>query len=173
MKPALRKFVLAIHLSVAVGWIGAAVAYLAVGVSAEVTSRPETVRNAWMTMELIGWYVVVPFAVAALVTGVLMALGTPWGLFRHYWVIFSLALTGFAAAVVLLHMPGVSSTANRLQQADDRAVQAVGGDLAHPAIGLVVLLAVLVLNVYKPRGLTRYGQRERGRWAYATTAPGL
>lgn len=164
MRPALRKFVLAIHLSVAVGWIGAAVAYLAVGLSAEVSSRPDTVRSAWTTMELIGWYVIVPFAVASLVTGVVMALGTPWGLFRHYWVLFSLALTGFAAAVVLLHMPGVSSTADRLQQADDRSVVAVGGDLAHPAIGLVVLLAVLVLNVYKPRGLTPYGQR-RGRRA--------
>lgn len=34
MTPGLRKFVLAVHLTVSVGWIGAVVAYLAVGVSA-------------------------------------------------------------------------------------------------------------------------------------------
>lgn len=171
MRPAVRKLALASHLAVSVGWIGAAVAYLAVGVAAELSRRPDTVRGAWVTMELVGWYVIVPFAVASLATGVVMALGTPWGLFRHYWVLFSFALTAFAAVVVLLHMPGVSSTADRVRQADDSTVPAVGGDLSHPAIGLVVLLAVLVLNVYKPRGLTRHGQRVQRRRAHSTTAP--
>jgi hypothetical protein len=35
------------------------------------------------------------------------------------------------------------------------------GDLLHPALGLVVLLAIQVLNVYKPQGMTRYGQRKQ------------
>jgi hypothetical protein len=33
------------------------------------------------------------------------------------------------------------------------------GDLLHPALGLVVLLTVQVLNIYKPSGMTRYGRR--------------
>ncbi|MGH2370246.1 MAG: hypothetical protein ACRDI2_18895, partial [Chloroflexota bacterium] len=45
----------------------------------------------------------------------------------------------------------------------------LGGDLFHPGAGLVVLLAITVLNVYKPRGLTPYGwrkqQEERARLA--------
>ncbi|MPY95445.1 MAG: hypothetical protein GEV08_21030, partial [Acidimicrobiia bacterium] len=34
------------------------------------------------------------------------------------------------------------------------ALDALGGDLAHPAIGLGVLLVIQGLNVYKPRGVT-------------------
>jgi hypothetical protein len=163
MAPRLRKFALAAHLTFSVGWIGAVVAYLALGVAAVVSDDPTTIRGAWVAMELTGWYVIVPLALASLLTGLLMALGTRWGLFRHYWVLFSLALTVFAAVVLLLHMPTVSSTADIARQADEARLEALGGDLGHPAIGLGVLLVIQVLNVYKPRGLTRHGQRMQQR----------
>lgn len=108
-------------------------------------------------MELTGWYVIVPSAVASLLAGVAMALGTRWGLFRHYWVLFSLVLTFIATAVLVLRMPTVSSRADIARQADDAGVLGLGGDLAHPGIGLAVLVVILVLNVYKPRGLTGFG----------------
>src|SRR5687767_8624932 len=113
-----RKVVLATHLSLSIGWIGAAAAYLAVGIAAERSTSPETIRGAWIAMELIGWFVIVPLAVGALASGVTIALGTRWGLFRHYWVIFSLGLTTFATVVLLLHMPTVSSTADNARAAD-------------------------------------------------------
>ncbi len=112
-------------------------------------------------MELIGWYVIVPLALATLVTGVVMALGTRWGLFRHYWVLFSLVLTVFATVVLFLHMPTVSSMADLAQEVEGARLEGLGSDLLHPAIGLVVLLVIQVLNVYKPRGMTRYGQRKQ------------
>jgi hypothetical protein len=37
----------------------------------------------------------------------------------------------------------------------------LGGDIAHSGLGLLVLVVVAVLNLYKPRGLTGYGQRQR------------
>jgi hypothetical protein len=70
-------------------------------------------------------------------------------------------LTVFATAILLLHMPTVSSLAEVARQADDAALQRLGGDLFHPGLGLVVLLTITVLNVYKPRGLTRYGWRKQ------------
>lgn len=161
MKPGLRKFALAAHLTVAVGWIGAAVAYLAVGVAAETSKDTETVRAAWTAMELVGWYVIVPLAVASLLTGLVMALATRWGLFRHYWVLFSLVLTAFATAVSLLHMPTVSAMADIAREAEGDQLYDLGGDLIHPGIGLVVLLVIQVLNVYKPRGMTGYGRRKQ------------
>src|SRR5919198_3075049 len=109
MTPGLRKVVLAVHLTFSVGWIGAVVAYLALGVSAVTSQDAQTVRAAWIAMELTGWFAIVPLALAALLTGIAMSLGTPWGLFRHYWVLISLALTNFAVFVLLLHMPTVSA----------------------------------------------------------------
>ena len=159
--PGLRKFALVAHLTFSVGWIGAVVAYLALGVSAETSQDAQTMRAAWIAMELTGWFVIVPLAVAALLSGLVMSLITPWGLFRHYWVLIALVLTVFATAVLLLHMPTVSSLAEVAREADDAALQRLGGDLFHPGLGLVVLLAITVLNVYKPRGLTRYGWRKQ------------
>jgi hypothetical protein len=164
MTPSLRKFVLTVHLTVSVGWIGAVVAYLALGVSAVTSQDPQMVRAAWLGMEVTGWYVIVPLALAALLTGIVMALGTPWGLFRHYWVLISLGLTVFSTVILLLHMPTVSVLADMAQTADSghlAELTGLGGDLLHPGVGLVVLLVVTGLNVYKPRGLTPYGWRKQ------------
>ena len=162
MTPGIRKFALTVHLTSSVGWIGAVVAYLALGISAVTSQDAEMVRVAWITMELTGWYVIVPLALVSLLTGLVMSLGTKWGLFRHYWVLVSLVLTIVATVVLLLHMPDVSSIADMVQEANDTdLVGGLGGDLFHPGVGLLVLLAIQVLNVYKPRGLTPYGWRKQ------------
>jgi hypothetical protein len=168
MPPGLRKFTLATHLTFSTGWIGAVVAYLALGVAAMTTPDAQTLRAAWIAMELTGWYAIVPLALASLLTGLVMALGTKWGLFRHYWVLISLVLTILATVVLLLHMPDVSELADVARAAEGASLDGLDkhiyerlddGDLLHPGLGLVVLLAIQVLNVYKPRGMTRYGWR--------------
>ena len=170
MPPAVRKFALAMHLSFSVGWIGAVVAYLALSVAAVTTRDPPTLRATWIAMDLTGWYAVVPLALASLLTGLLMALGTKWGLFRHYWVLISFVLTVLAAVVLLLHMPDVSILANAAREAEGARLDGLrnhlytrldDGDLLHPALGLVLLLVIQVLNVYKPEGMTRYGRRKQ------------
>jgi hypothetical protein len=161
MGPRLRKFALAVHLAFSVGWIGAVVAYLALGVAAVTSQEVQTVRAAWIAMELTGWFAIVPLALASLLTGLVMALGTKWGLFRHYWVLFSLVLTILATVVLLLHMPTVSFLADVAREAEGARLEELGGDLLHPGLGLVVLLVIQVLNVYKPPGMTRYGQRKQ------------
>jgi hypothetical protein len=161
MKPGVRKFALSAHLSFSIGWIGAVLAYLALGVGAATSDDVQTIRAAWTAMELTGWYVIVPLAVASLLTGLVMALGTKWGLFRHYWVLISFALTVFATTVLFLHMPTVSSMADIAQEAEGAALEALGGDLGHPGIGLVILLVIQVLNLYKPSGVTPYGWRKQ------------
>jgi hypothetical protein len=161
MKPGVRKFALSAHLTFSIGWIGAVLAYLALGVAAVTNPDVEMVRAAWTAMELTGWYVIVPLALASLLTGLVMALGTKWGLFRHYWVLISFALTILATVILLLHMPTVSLTADIAQEAEGADLEALGGDLLHPAIGLVVLLVIQVLNLYKPAGMTRYGWRKQ------------
>jgi hypothetical protein len=181
MPPGLRKFALAAHLALSVGWIGALVAYLALSVAAATGQDAQTVRAAWIAMDLTGWYAIVPLALASLLTGLVMALGTKWGLFRHYWVLFSLMLTVVATVVLLLHMPDVSVLADVAREAEGARPDGPGkhlyarleeGDLLHPGLGLVVLLVIQVLNVYKPQGMTRYGRRKQKEQLSASAAVG-
>lgn len=160
MSPRLRKFGLTAHLTVSVGWVGAVVAYLALVVAAWTSQELQTVRAAWFGMDLIARYVLVPSAFASLATGLVMALGTRWGLFRHYWVLFSLLLTAFAALVLAGHVPTVSFYANVAAEADSASRVGLRGELLHAGGGLLVLLLITGLNVYKPRGLTPYGRRK-------------
>jgi DMSO/TMAO reductase YedYZ heme-binding membrane subunit len=90
--PRLRKFALASHITLAVGWLGAVAGYIALDVVAATSQDPKTLRAAYLAMELIAWYVIVPLALTSLLSGLVMSLGTKWGLFRHYWVLISLLL---------------------------------------------------------------------------------
>src|ERR671915_105942 len=111
MTPRLRKFVLTAHITFSVGWLGAVVAYLALAIAALTSRDIQMVRAAYLSMELIGWFIIVPFSLAALLTGLVQSLGTQWGLFRHYWILVKFLLTVTATIVLLLHMPTIGRVA--------------------------------------------------------------
>lgn len=163
MPPDLRKFALTVHITFSVGWIGAVAAYLALDIAVTASQSAQTLRASYLAMDLITSRVIVPLAVASLLTGLVMALGTRWGLFRHYWVIISLLLTMFAVLVLLSETRVVNDLArvatDPATSPDD--LRALPGTLVHSVGGLLVLLVITVLNVYKPRGMTRHGQRQQ------------
>ncbi|MDQ3692450.1 MAG: DUF2269 domain-containing protein [Chloroflexota bacterium] len=163
MTPRLRKFALAAHITLAVGWFGAVAGYLALDVAAATSQNAQMLRAAYLAMELIAWYVIVPLAFTSLLSGLVMSVGTKWGLFRHYWVLISLLLTIIATVVLLVETQSISYfadiAANPTTSGDD--LRALGSTLVHSVGGTVVLLAILALNVYKPRGMTRYGWRKQ------------
>ena len=159
MPSRLRKAVLVAHVSTSVGWLGAVVAYLALDVAAVTSRDVQLVRAAYLAMELTVSHIIVPLALASVLIGIVNALGTPWGLFRHYWVLVKLLLTVFATTVLLLE----TRTISRLAQvagsgADPRELP---GSLGHSIGGLAVLLTTTILSVYKPRGVTPYGWRKQ------------
>lgn len=162
MKPGLRRFALMAHITCAIGWLGSVIPYLALAVVALTSDAPELAGAVYRVLPLIGWYVIVPFSIATIATGVVQALGTEWGLFRHYWVLIKFVLTLSATTILLLHMPVVSRLAaiaaeEALTSADYRQqrIQLV----VHAAGGLIVLMTSTVLSTYKPFGLTPYGRR--------------
>jgi DMSO/TMAO reductase YedYZ heme-binding membrane subunit len=163
MTPRLRKFALAAHITLAVGWIGAVASYIALDVVAATSQDAQTLRAAYLAMGLIARYVIVPLALASLLTGLVMSMGTKWGLFRHYWVLISLLLTIIATVVLLVETQTIGYFADIA--ADPRTsgddLRALGSTLVHSVGGTVVLLVILVLNVYKPRGMTRHGWRKQ------------
>jgi uncharacterized membrane protein len=68
------------------------------------TQNAQIVRAAYLAMELNAWFVIVPLVLSSLLTGLVQALGTMWGLFRHYWVLAKLVLTVLITIILLLQM---------------------------------------------------------------------
>ena len=165
MSPTLRKLALIVHITASVGWIGAVVAYLVLVVAAMTGTDTQILRAVWLAMELIGWLALVPLAWVSLLTGILMSVTTRWGLFQHYWVLFSFFLTIVATLVLLEHMQTVSLFADIAAQMDSTNLPAMSdglqSELLHGGVGLLILMVVQVLNVYKPRGLTPHGWRKQ------------
>ncbi len=162
MPPRLRKLALTAHIATSVGWLGAVVAFLALAVVGLISQDAQTVRGAYLVMEPAAWSVLVPLAFASLLTGIVQSLGTTWGLFRHYWVMFKLLITVFGTIVLLVYMEIFSLMAGVAADpsADLGAVRNASPGL-HAALALLVLLVATVLAVYKPRGMTRYGRRKQ------------
>lgn len=163
MSPGLRKFALAVHLTFSIGWIGAVAAYIALDVATVTSGDVQALRTAYLGMDLIARSIIVPLALASLLTGLVMSLGTKWGLFRHYWVLISLVLTIIATAVLLVETQTIGYLADRAADPTITTDQlrALGSTLVHSVGGTVVLLVILVLNLYKPQGMTRYGWRKQ------------
>lgn len=163
MPPRLRRFALTVHIIVSVGWIGAVAAYIALDVATATSQDAQTLRAAYLAMERTTSVVIVPLAIATLLTGLVMSLGTKWGLFRHYWTLISFLLTVFATIVLLAETRTISSfaaiAADPTTSSDQ--LRTLGSTLVHSVGGIVVLLVNMWLNVYKPRGLTPYGWRKQ------------
>jgi uncharacterized membrane protein len=166
MSPSVRKLALTVHVASSVGWLGGVACFLVLALVGLNSRDAQTVSAVDVGLRLIGWYVLVPGAIASLVTGVVQSIGTEWGLFRHYWVFIKLLLTVGATALLLLHMQLVTS----LGQA--AAAGTIAGDALRAArtqvaadagFALVLLVAITALSVYKPWGLTPWAARAASR----------
>lgn len=175
MTPKIRKLILTAHVVSTVGWMGAIAAFLALAVSAITSHETRLTTSAYIAMTVIGWRVIVPLGAASLLTGLVLSLGTAWGLFRHYWVIVKFVLTVVATGLLLLHMTLADRLAEFVSQPAFFGPQFHGpriqimGDAAG---ALMLLIANTVLSVYKPRGMTAYGLRKQHALAIATSETG-
>jgi hypothetical protein len=164
MTPRLHRFALTAHVTSSIGWFGAVVAFVALAIAGMISRDAQMVRAAYLAMELTTWFVIVPLAFISLLSGVVCSLGTNWGLFRYYWVLLKLLITILATIVLLVHMQPIDLLAGVAAK-----TTAFGADLQRLQLlmvttsgaALVVLIVLTVLSVYKPRGMTRYGQRKQ------------
>ena len=164
MTTAISKFVLTVHVASSVGWLGAAASFLALALTGLTSMDVNLVQGAYLAMAVTGWSVVVPLALASLLSGLILSLGTRWGLFRHYWIVIKLLITlvsvlivvGFTPTLSLLRTLGADTT---LSLGDLRHLGQ--SPVVHSAGGLLALLVTTGLSAYKPRGVTPYGQRKQ------------
>jgi hypothetical protein len=155
-----------VHVTSSVGWLGAVACFLALAVAGLTSDDAQRMRSADVAMNLTAWLVIVPLCFTSFLSGLISSLGTPWGLFRHYWVLVKLLITIPATLVLLVHMQPISfladvaaKTTSPLPGADLHGLR--NQLVAAAAVALLVLLVLTALSIYKPRGMTRYGWRRQ------------
>lgn len=166
LPPRLRKLTLTAHVTASVGWIGALAVFFAHALAGWLSQDEQIVRAVSIAMSITAWFVILPLSLTSFATGLIQALGTAWGLLRHYWIVFKLLLTSVATIVLLLKLGPITYLAEvaaktRLSSTDLLGLRT--SLLIHAGGGLLVLLTAATLAVYKPQGITWYGQRRRGR----------
>ncbi|WP_129666428.1 hypothetical protein [Phytoactinopolyspora endophytica] len=162
----IRRLTIVVHTAASVGWLGAAVILLVL-TSGVVTGDLEPAA-AYPAAARIGTMVVVPLSLLALLTGLVLALGTHWGVFRHWWVTVKLATTALMTVLVLgLLMPALRTAADTgaALPPDEQSGLMIG-----PSVSSGLLMLNLVLSVYRP-GRSRAGRRPARQGALVGAAP--
>jgi len=82
----MRLVVVTVHVAVTTAWTALLIATVALQAASQ--HRTDIVMND----DLIRWRVLVPLVVVTVVTGVILASGTPWGFTRYRWMVAKLYL---------------------------------------------------------------------------------
>ncbi|MBC9714181.1 DUF2269 domain-containing protein [Streptomyces sp. TRM66268-LWL] len=159
-----RRATLVVHVAAAAGWLGLTLGLLALATAAITTDSAATTEAAVRSMKIFADWLVLPLALLTLLSGLLLSLGTPWGLARHRWVYtkFWLTLATTVASTFALR-PGVTHTAEVV--AAGGAVPNTTDLIMGPIVSLSAYLFMTVISVLKPWGLTKRGRRQRAESA--------
>ena len=158
LSPGARKIVLTAHVTTSVGWLGSVATFLVLAITALSCADARIAHAADLLMGLVAWCVLVPLCLSSLLTGILSAVGTPWGLFQHYWVVMKLVITILSTIVLVAHLNPIGLLTSVAATTLSRPAVDVAGLrrllVAASVAALLVLLLLTILSIYKPRGLT-------------------
>ncbi|MGA5896808.1 DUF2269 family protein [Streptomyces venetus] len=155
-----RRALLVVHVIASAGWLGLTLGLLALGITAAADGSAVTVEASVRAMRLFADWLLLPVAFLTLLSGLVLSLGTQWGLARYRWVYTKFWLT----------LATTTATAFALRPATHSAVTAVaaGGPLPEthevlmgPIVSLSAYVFMTVISVLKPWGPTRRGRRLR------------
>lgn len=144
LSPAVRRAVLTAHIIAGVGLLGDVAAVLAINVRAAMTADPALAAASY---ELLGMFTVlfgIPLSFGALVTGIVLGLGSKWGVVRYAWVAAKLVLlVGVILVGALVLGPGTEAMRSGDGGAQARLIAGAGYDV-------VALTLATGLSVFKP-----------------------
>ena len=166
MTPRLSKAVLTSHITFSVGWLGAVAVFLALAITGLTSQDVLLVRSSLIAMELSAWFVIVPLCLTSFFTGVVQAVGTKWGLFKHYWVVVKLFLTVASTILLLLHMQPISYLAGVATESSFSNSQYSGqliNLISKAGAAILVLLATTTISIYKPWGKIQLAQTDKNQ----------
>jgi hypothetical protein len=84
-----------VHLALTGVWLGCVVALFPSAFGADIHDA-QSVRLTYLHLRSIAWNVIGWGGIGSLATGLAIGVFTPWGVFRHRWVIAKLLLTVYA-----------------------------------------------------------------------------
>ncbi|WP_432036927.1 DUF2269 domain-containing protein [Streptomyces cucumeris] len=161
LKRPVRRALLVVHVIVSVGWLGLSLGLLALGITGATAGSAESAGAAYRSMDVIGDWLLIPISLLALVSGVVLSLGTPWGLLRYHWVHIKLWLTLVTTGATAFALrPSIDDAVADV--AAGREVGATASLVAAPSVSLSVYVFLTAISVIKPWGLTARGRRLRG-----------
>ena len=163
-----RKALLVAHIVTAGAWIGLDVVMGLFVFSAVLSDDDVTVSVSLQALELFAVWPLLTVGLLCLLTGVLLGLGTKYGLVRYWWVAVKLALNVVLSSLVLVALrPGVEEAAEAGRSlATGESLTASVGQLGFPpVVSTTALVIATILAVYKPWGRTRRTRRARDEQA--------
>jgi hypothetical protein len=158
-----RAALLVVHVVASAGWLGLDGALVALEMTSLHSADPAARAGIAVVMGVIACWVLIPVVFASLCSGLVLALGTQWGLARHWWIVAKSGIAGVLTAT------GVALTLPRLPEVlagDGEPAQAF--TLAARSVALGLLLTATALSVVKPWGKTKLA-RSRGARPTATS----
>ncbi|MBG0852303.1 DUF2269 domain-containing protein [Streptomyces spinoverrucosus] len=164
-----RRALLVTHVTASASWLGLTLGLLALGATAATTDSAVTVEASVRAMKLFADWLLLPVAFCTLVSGLLLSLGTQWGLARHRWVYTKFWLTlATTTATAFALRPGVNAAVTAV--AAGEGLPEAGDILMGPVVSLSAYVFMTVISILKPWGLTRRGRRMRAAARGTVTA---
>ncbi|MFE4514164.1 DUF2269 domain-containing protein [Kitasatospora sp. NPDC056783] len=162
LPPVVRKPLVVLHVVASVSWLALMLCLLTLALAALTAGDADRLRTAYRAMGLLGDALVPPLSLLTFLSGVVLALGTSWGLFRYYWVSVKFWLTLGAMVASVLALTARLHDAVRVVDAHPSGPITVAElglvrytTVIVPAVALALYLFMVVLSVYKPWGRRR------------------
>lgn len=159
---AARRWLRVIHIGASVGWLAAVGAFVALAILG-LAADQDVVQGIYASADALTWFLIIPLCGLTLASGIAIAVTSAWGLLRHYWVVFKLAITVAATVGLIIHLAPIQNAA--AAGADGPPAAARVQLLVASALALSLLLIALWLSTFRPPGLTKRGARAAGKAA--------
>ena len=88
-----RRWLLSAHILFSVIWLGAVLCTFVLFIVATDTNNGDVPQSIQESIDILDETIILPLAVGALVTGILLSVLTKWGLFKFWWLIVKEILT--------------------------------------------------------------------------------
>jgi uncharacterized membrane protein len=160
----MRKFVLLAHILSSVSWIGVDLVMGVLSLRGLTTDDPQTLATAYGALAVFCVPLLLTLGLLTLITGVVLGLGTRFGLARYWWVVTKLVITvGFCVLVLVALRPTLADAGAQTALVDgtlpERLTDVRRNMIFPPIVSTSALLFASWLSVYKPWGVTPRGRR--------------